>query len=593
MPIIKQLDPITITKIAAGEVIDRPSSIVKELIENAIDASASKIRIDIEDGGKQRIRITDNGIGMSKEDLPLAPMRHTTSKINALEDLYDTHTFGFRGEALASICHVSQLTIVSHHEGDDAYMVTANEDKISDILPTTHPIGTTIDVKDLFFNVPVRRKFLRSSSTERSYITEIVIQFILSNPSIDFIFTSDRKEVLNSSGIYSQHDLLILLFGKSLRGNLVEINQTVGPVTFSGFVSSPVLTFSNRSKQIVSVNGRLVKSAVIQKSLTQSFKDLIPNRRFPLVLLHIGVSNQTLDVNIHPQKSDIKFVNPGFLYDALPKAISLSFQSTPPDISSLQNIDTPKEIVSDHAFSEKSFSGNLNQKVVPISPAYSSAASSFLSPTSHDSPVSAQPSLDFLYSTKKKSHSHTYFQLFNTYIVIPTDAGMYILDQHAVHERILYEKIKDTYAKQSSRQVLLISEVIEVSPDLFQIFEEKCDYFHSLNFLVESFGANKIIIRELPVPFSEVNAKELVLDILYQLQSFPNSHRDITLDQKESLQLRACKAAIKAGKKLFPEEINALVDDLISCPSNYTCPHGRPLSLFFDKNKLERLFLRS
>jgi DNA mismatch repair protein MutL len=593
MPIIKQLDPITITKIAAGEVIDRPSSIVKELIENAIDASASKIRIDIEDGGKQRIRITDNGIGMSKEDLPLAPMRHTTSKINALEDLYDTHTFGFRGEALASICHVSQLTIVSHHEGDDAYMVTANEDKISDILPTTHPIGTTIDVKDLFFNVPVRRKFLRSSSTERSYITEIVIQFILSNPSIDFIFTSDRKEVLNSSGIYSQHDLLILLFGKSLRGNLVEINQTVGPVTFSGFVSSPVLTFSNRSKQIVSVNGRLVKSAVIQKSLTQSFKDLIPNRRFPLVLLHIGVSNQTLDVNIHPQKSDIKFVNPGFLYDALPKAISLSFQSTPPDISSLQNIDTPKEIVSDHAFSEKSFSGNLNQKVVPISPAYSSAASSFLSPTSHDSPVSEQPSLDFLYSTEKKSHSHTYFQLFNTYIVIPTDAGMYILDQHAVHERILYEKIKDTYAKQSSRQVLLISEVIEVSPDLFQIFEEKCDYFHSLNFLVESFGANKIIIRELPVPFSEVNAKELVLDILYQLQSFPNSHRDITLDQKESLQLRACKAAIKAGKKLFPEEINALVDDLISCPSNYTCPHGRPLSLFFDKNKLERLFLRS
>jgi DNA mismatch repair protein MutL len=583
---IRALDPITVTKIAAGEVIDRPASIVKELVENSLDAHATRIQVDIEDGGKRLIRITDNGDGISKEDLPIAPQRHTTSKITALEDLYLTDTFGFRGEALASVCHVAKLDITSRQDGTDAYHISAFQDTISEPEVATLPKGTRIEVKDLFFDIPVRRQFLKTAGTERSHITDIMIQFAVSNPTLDFILISDGEEVINSTGIENQEQLLIHLFGRSLKGHLVPVEHTIGPVTFKGHISDPTLTFSNRSKQIVSVNRRLVKSGIVQKALMESFKDLIPARRFPLVALDISVSKQNVDVNIHPQKLDIKFVNPGFLYDALPKAVSFSLQTndTPLPSASQENpfahhyTDKPS---TPSSTSDKAFSGNYNQHFAPFNAETEQQTPSF-------------DSLSNLFSPEEGNKPvFEYFQLFNTYIAVKTPEGLYVLDQHAVHERILYEKIKDTFGQNTERQALLLSEIVDLSPDLFIIFQEHTDYFESLNFVIEEFGQNKIVVRELPIAFAESNTKDLVIDILEQLKNYPGSSRDLTLDQKETLQMKACKAAIKAGKTMYPEEVQRLVEDLVKSPSNYTCPHGRPLCLFFDKNKLESLFLRS
>ena len=343
--IIKQLDSVTINKIAAGEVIDRPVSIVKELIENAIDAGADTISIDIQDGGKELIRITDNGKGFYKDDLSLAPIRHATSKIQSIDDVYNTMSFGFRGEALASICHCSFLTITSKQVDCSAYQITAHQDKISSIQHVSHPVGTTILVENLFHNIPVRQRFLKSAATELSYILDCCIQFSLIQPNINFIVQADGNEKLNTTGISNMYQLLIMHYGKNLKEKCVPVDETIGPLTFKGYVSNPTLTFSNRSKQILSVNKRLIKNSLLSKSITDSFRDLIPQRRFPLVILNITIESSLVDVNIHPQKNDIKFLNPGFLFDSLPKAISLALHSVQDHVAPITPLVKP--IVSD------------------------------------------------------------------------------------------------------------------------------------------------------------------------------------------------------------------------------------------------------
>jgi DNA mismatch repair protein MutL len=584
---IKELDPITITKIAAGEVIDRPSSIVKELVENSLDAGATAIRVEVNDGGKRLISITDNGHGMDKEDLALSARRHTTSKIERLEDLYDTDSFGFRGEALASISHVATMDITSKSTGQDAHHIRAFQDEISEPTLCSGTQGTTIEVKDLFFDVPVRRKFLKTASTELSYITDVIIHLTLTNPSIDFVLISDGKEIINSSGIQDQAQLIIHIYGRSLKGKLLKIDSQIGPVHITGHVSDPTLTFSNKSKQVIAVNRRLIKSAVVSRAVQDSFKDYIPYRRHPLAVLNISVEKSSVDVNIHPQKQDIKFINPGFLFDAVPKAIRFALSEIKADLPTLgqtQSFGSPSS----------AFQGNASETSVPFKSQDSVEFAPFNASPTHGGDLSSITEQLFkpLDSSGQAPH-YEYFQLFKTYIAIKTSEGLYLMDQHAAHERILYEQIKDKFDAAGARQALLLSEILDVTPAIFEVFKEHQDYFEKLNFVVEDFGENKLVVREIPVPFSDANVTELVLDILDQLKDYPGSSRDLTLDQKEKLQMRACKAAIKAGKTMYPDEVTRLVEDLVSSPSNFTCPHGRPLCLLFDKAKLERLFLRA
>ncbi len=577
MPIIKELDPITITKIAAGEVVDRPASIVKELIENSLDAGATLIKVEVQDGGKRLISIRDNGKGMDKEDLVLAPRRHTTSKISQLEDLYTTDSFGFRGEALASISHVATMDITSKTDLTEGYHIRVFQDEISDPQLCAGTTGTRIDIKDLFFDVPVRRKFLKTASTELSYVTDTIIHLALTNPSINFVLISDEKEIINTSGINDQAQLLIHIYGRSLKGKLLKIDSQIGPVHITGHISDPTLTYSNKSKQISAVNCRLVKSAVISRAIQDSFRDYIPHRRHPLSVLNISVDKDSVDVNIHPQKQDVKFISPGFLFDAVPKAIRFALSEIKANLPTIDPVFP--------ATSASSFQGNLSSTSMPIHRQESGVYA----------PFNASPTEHLFKPLEEESHTpyYEYFQLFKTYIAIKTHEGMYLMDQHAAHERVLYEQIKDKFDTSSNRQALLLSEIIELSPALFEVFKGHRDYFEKLNFLVEDFGENKLVVREIPVPFSDANVTELILDILEQLKDYPGSSRDLTLEQKEKLQMKACKAAIKAGKTMYPDEVTRLVEDLLKSPSNFTCPHGRPLCLLFDKAKLERLFLRA
>ncbi|RAP28700.1 DNA mismatch repair endonuclease MutL [Candidatus Marinamargulisbacteria bacterium SCGC AG-343-D04] len=613
---IKELDSITINKIAAGEVIDRPASIVKELVENAIDAGATTITIHIKEGGKELIKITDNGHGIHKEDLPLAPIRHATSKISSLDDIYNTDSFGFRGEALSSISHCASLTISSKRGDDSAYSITAFQDSISVPSLCSHPTGTTIEVHDLFHNIPVRKKFLKTSGTELSYIMDVCIHFSLIHPTLSFILIADSNEKLNTTGITDLESLLVSLYGKSLKDKLVPINESIGPISFSGFISDPTLTFPNKSKQVFAVNNRLIKNALIHSSLQRSYKDLIPHRRFPLAILNISIQSNQLDINIHPQKHDIKFINPGFLFDALPKAISISLQQVNAHTAPLEQLS---------AFSADS-PPFPTQQSSPLPSSQSSPPLSSFSPLDSD-PTSLRPysvteksSLDTPYkspdhytpdtptitektiensielfaqnSPQSGSSPLDFLQILKTYIILKTSDGAYIIDQHAVHERILYEQIKDNAGKDGSRQLLLLSEIISIDPDLMTIFESHNSFFEDLNFICESFGQDQIVVREIPIQFQRVSLQELIPSILLQLKEYPGSSRDLTLDQKEILQRKACRAAIKAGQTLHEAEIKQLLQDFIRSPQNFTCPHGRPLFFHFDQHKLETLFSR-
>ena len=284
---IQKLDAVTITKMSAGEVIDRPASIVKELIENSIDAGATLIQVDIEAGGSRLIQVQDNGSGMPKDDLLLAPVQHATSKLHHIEDLYTLHTLGFRGEALASICHVAKLTITSATEEGNGHKLHASEGQISDVTPCPHPKGTTMTVHDLFHSVPVRQRFLKSPATELSYIKDIIIHHALLQPTIDMVLHHNGAEILNTSGITSLKERLALIYDKTLLPKLIQVDAMFGPVSVQGVMSNPTLTFPNRTKQLIGINKRPIKSPIIQKAIQQAYRDVIPHNRHALAILNI------------------------------------------------------------------------------------------------------------------------------------------------------------------------------------------------------------------------------------------------------------------------------------------------------------------
>jgi len=635
---IKKLDNVTIARIAAGEVIERPASVVKECLENALDAGASKVKVEIEDGGKRRIRITDNGSGMSKDDIIMAPVEHATSKISSLDDIEVVGSYGFRGEALASIAHVAKLTIISSVDGVTAYKVVAVDGGISDPEPTSHPKGSTIEVNDLFQELPVRQKFLKRDSTEAAHIYDIMLHTSLIHADKDFILISNGVEMLNSSGITDQATLIAHVFGPAVKDKLLEIDTHVGDFHFKGHISSPDITFGNRQKQVTAINRRIIKSPIIQKALTQSFRDLIPSKRFPLVVLNVEAEDRSqVDVNVHPQKMDVKFLNPGLIFDAFPKVIKVSVQSQhgdldpismpesysippllkesePNRIKSFSPLTASYGAVTSNEGQSTAFSSQLNS--MPENPDVTQSSSFSYSQPPFGSVAEGMggagderdPVMDFFNQEQEAflNFDHfennpsgmdddvLFFQVFDTYIVMKADNGLWIIDQHAVHERILYERIKEQFGQEDLKQPLLIAEVIDLTPDLFAVFQEEAEQFKSLNFEIEEFGEGQIVIREIPAEFADVpSLGDWVKDILLRLKEVPGSSTDAALENKEDLQMKACKAAIKAGKRLSQLEIKQLVKDFQVSPQNFTCPHGRPLYVSFSKSELEKRFLRT
>lgn len=573
---ITLLDEATINKIAAGEVIDRPFSVVKELLENSIDAASTNIKIEVENAGKKSIKITDNGTGISKEDLALAVTRHATSKIKKLEDIYQTHSMGFRGEALASICHVARLTITSKIADNEAYEIVADPDASAPRV-AAHLVGTTILVQDLFQRVPVRRKYLKSNATEFSYIYDIVQKYALIYPEIDFVLLSDGKEVINTTGITDTKILISLFYGKDLNDKLIKVESFAGDLVCKGYITKPDFTYPVRSKQIVSINKRLIKNSLLNKVIQRTYENLIPARRFPLVVINIDLPTEIYDVNIHPKKEDLKFLNSSFVFDALAKILKVSLESNN------QTINFTEELSQKKGFD---FSNSFEKENTEI---HQNTLNTLFSFDKEEFKGGERVSL-FDANKESSQQDINYFQIFNTYLVIKAADAVWILDQHAVHERILFEKINKNRDKPKEKQILLTGEIIELDATMYDLFLENGQLLKDMGFDVEDFGQNQIIVRQIPIEFSGVSIKDFVVLFLEGLKNQENiTMREFEADKYHQL---ACKAAIKAGKNMHTSEVKQLVADFVAEKVNYTCPHGRPLCVKFGKKDLEKLFLR-
>lgn len=557
------LDEITIGQIAAGEVIDRPASIVKELIENALDAGATKIHIDLENGGKTRIQVRDNGQGMTVNDLPLAPVAHATSKIKKIDDLFGVTTYGFRGEALSSMAHAGHLDITSrHHNADIAYHLSAYLDQVSALTPTAHPIGTTISLEGLFETIPVRQKFLKSAATEAGHCYDAVLHQLLIRPNVDFVLNHEGKTLLNSTGISSIKELLVHIVDKSIAPHIVEVTPNGATLSLQGAIGRPDLTYGSRAKQWIAVNGRPVKSGIFHRAVSQAFAALVPAGRFPLVVLDFQLLDTIIDVNIHPQKLEVKLQNPSIAFELVPRLI------------------------------RQALGESKSHQLSGVTP--SSYGSSFIPPQttqpyfSETQQQSLFEPLSYTYST-----ALVYFQVFETYLFVKTENSAVLLDQHAVHERVLYERLKTGLGQSGQIQPLATPEIVELSPDLFALFEDVQSELVEMGFLIDPFGGNSVIIREVPLDWANVTMTTFVTDLLTQVKETGSKTLNLETAKREALQQASCKAAIKAGKPMSPLETEALIRDFLAIPDRDTCPHGRPVSLTFDKAKLEKLFLRS
>ncbi|NBV82967.1 hypothetical protein EBR57_02450 [bacterium] len=476
---------------------------------------------------------------------------------------------GFRGEALASIRHVARLQVVSRTADDDvASQIDAYGAEVSGVSRVAKSTGTTVVVRELFRNIPVRQRFLKTPGTEFSYCYDLVVGLSLQYPNIEFILTHDHKELINTRGISKLSDRVVVLWGQELHGKLVPVNFEFSGYSVTGVISDPTVTFSNRGRQTITVNGRLVKSPTIQKAISQAAADAIPNGRFVACVLNIEVPDGQVDVNIHPQKLDVRFTNSGFIFDILVKAIRSAWSGqrgqdrlASVSVGNQMPWQTPRpEVLTAHTnvlFQAIEWGGRQEpQAVTP-------------------------------------DRSISFIQMFDTYLIVDAGAALLVMDQHAVHERILYEKIKAHSDAVVYQQPLLASEVISLAPDYYARFADLEPTLRTMGFDVDDFGNNQIVIRQVPVSLAGPSPERLVVTILDSFFENPDMNWDKMLQDKDRLQRMACRAAIKAGKRMTHQEVTAMILDLIDTPGNYTCPHGRPLFVAWEKPDFESMFLRT
>lgn len=612
---IKLLDEKTINKIAAGEVVERPASVVKELVENSIDANSSTIVIEIKSGGKKYIRITDDGNGIDNDDIELAFLRHSTSKITSVEDLERVTSLGFRGEALASISAVSQLEIITRtRENIGGFQARFLGGQLSSHHEVGCPYGTTIIVQNLFFNVPVRQKFLKSDNSEGSQISNIVYRLALSNPNISFKYIKDDKLIVKTPGDGNIENTIYSLFGKELVKSLFKINYDGDDIKIKGLISKPSYTRGNRSYQYLFINGRYIVDKGLSNAIEEGYKSLLPINRFPAFILYIEMNSSKVDVNVHPTKTEVRFEYSDRLFSIVSKAVKevLNNHNLIPEVS----INKEKKPVEER---QTNFIDDLS-KVSKVNKfdniAYTSKDSinevkSLTSKVETTYIEEEQPSANKLIDIKvyeEKSVPKNHYNdsiskdilpeliiignLFNTYILAQdiNNEEFYLIDQHAAHERIMFEKLKKQYIEEKVViQELLAPEIIELSHSEIQLISEYGPIFERAGFLVESFGIKSVILRGVPLIFGEPDSRRLFLDILDKLSSNIQSSYEL---RAEKVIKMACTTAIKAGYNIKGIEIDKLISDLRCAQEPFTCPHGRPIIIKMTKYELEKKFKR-
>lgn len=577
------LDDLTINKIAAGEVIERPANVVKELVENSIDAGAKNIVVEIKNGGKTFIRISDNGKGISIDDMPIALERHATSKIRQIEDLEKTYTMGFRGEALASIVSISRLTIVSKTLDMPSGIKLVAE--AGDILGTEEvgsQVGTTMTVENLFFNVPVRYKFLKNDATEFRYIKELVQKIALANLDVSIKLINDGKNVFQSNGNGNIKDIVYTLYGKEVKDNLVEVDHKEGDVRITGVVGNTLMAKDSRKNQIFFLNKRNIKNQVLTSSADQAFKGGTGIGKYGFFILNIEMPATQYDVNVHPTKMEVRFKDEQVLYKIVYHAIKEALLNK--EFLGNTDLENNKDTYIQNEF--EFLTNHYNTTEENNSSKYISS-SKIVMPTLEETNskymnMGNDGKLDLINRDEIRNVDYKYCGIvFRTFIMIEINDELYLVDQHAAHERVLYEQIKENYKNniQNNSQLMLFSEIINLTHKEMEFVQNNIELFKNYGFDIELFGENSIKINGIPdIEYKiKIDTKDVFMDILDEMLT---KERTTIKDVEERfIATVACKAAVKANMDLAEDEVHKLLDRLLKLKNPYTCPHGRPTTI--------------
>lgn len=575
---IKVMDEILANKIAAGEVVEKCASVVKELVENSIDAGSKNIKVELIEAGIKQIKIIDDGKGMEKEDAMLAFSRHATSKIIDEQDLYNITTLGFRGEALASIASVSRIELQTS-TGGMGTLVTIEGGKIIDVTPSDARQGTIITVKDLFFNTPARLKYMKSLYTELANITAVMNKFALSHPNIKFSLSNNDNIILNTDGTNNLLKTISSVYGVEIAKNMIEVNGSNNDYEITGYITKPSIHRSNRNHMITLVNGRVVRNFELNKVINDSYHTYKPENKFPIIVINISVDPSLIDVNIHPTKQDIKFSKMEELTSLIEQIIKNSLMT--------------KNLIPKVNIENKVINTDYNQTAFALDREPIVEKQIIINNDLVNDNITQYESLEDGVETKTMPELYPVGLIHGTYIIAQNELGLYLIDQHAAKERVNYEIYKEKLGNPKNEQIdMLIPITIELSADEFIIIKENIEIFNNMKFKVEQFGINSIIIKShptwLPVGHEEQAIRKIIDTVISQEQNF-NVEK---FNESIAINL-SCRLSIKANENITISEMEYLISDLRKCKNPYNCPHGRPTVIFYSKNDLEKLFKRS
>lgn len=641
MPQIALLSQETIDKIAAGEVIERPSSVVKELVENAIDAGSSAVTVEIKEGGISFIRISDNGCGIEREQIPLAFLRHSTSKIKSVEDLFTVTSLGFRGEALSSIAAVSQVELITKTNGDftgSRYLIEGSKEVSLEEIGA--PDGTTFIIRNLFYNTPARKKFLKSAQTEGTYIHELMQRMILSHPDVAFKFIMNNQVKLQSSGNGNIKDIIYHLYGRDITKALLPIAHESELFKVSGFIGKPMISRGNRGYELYFVNGRFIRSQILSKAIEDAFKPFLMQHQYPFTVLYFEIDSSLLDVNVHPTKMELRFSNQQELYREVQNILSAALVHR--DIIPEVPVDTPKKNEMEAPKIEKVMPEPFEQKRLeeirkavrkdsPYEVKYPARQPErretwhAQSQPEHKPPVKEQLHASGVTGTEKELAKEAYVlreeetygakpegsyeqgsflkeeemakqkiigQLFDTYWLVEYNDRLFIVDQHAAHEKVMYEKLKKQFEKKEfTSQAISPPIVITLSMREAEILERFKEQFTKLGFEIEHFGGAEYSICGVPGNLYRLNTRDVLIEMLDELTDgiSERATADVILDKIASM---SCKAAVKGSQRLSLPEMEQLMKDLMKLDNPYNCPHGRPTIIAMSKYEIEKKFKR-
>ncbi len=659
---IKILDQDTINQIAAGEVVERPASVVKELLENAIDAKATAVTVEIKEGGISFIRITDNGCGIEKDDISLAFLRYSTSKIKSALDLLTVSSLGFRGEALSSIAAVGMVELITKTKNSLSgvrYTIEGGIEKSCEDIGV--PDGTTFIIRNLFFNTPARRKFLKTPTTEAGYISDIVERIALSHPEVSIRFICNNKSKLHTSGNGSLKDVIYTIYGREITRNLIEVNESCDFMTLTGFIGKPVISRGNRNYESYFINGRYIKSSLISRGIEDAYKSFMMQHKYPFTCLNVKINQDLLDVNVHPAKMELRFTNQEeiypFIFKSLDKIlhnremiteanientkknkedkVQIASKNRPPEPFEKTRLAEGKELATKEETTplkeilreKPNYSSNVEKPLIPsvepnsvvetkveeslsITTRSATAIQDTINnkeKTLNDEPypapqlqkiqqaqTSQQMTLfdDKLLSEKARQKHILVGQVFNTYWIIEYGDKMFIIDQHAAHEKVLYERLVARYNKKEPlSQEILPPIVLSLTMREEEMLKNNIKMFEDLGFEIESMGGSDYAVRAVPYDCLSISDKDLLMELVDGLTGDfgLKVNNELLLEKMATM---SCKAAVKGNNKLSEREANELIDELLTLENPYNCPHGRPTIISMTKYELEKKFKR-